>query len=142
MIRRPPRSTRTDTLFPYTTLFRSTADAAGARTHSVGVHGRGSTPCGRLFHSTQSAASRRLALRRRNGATGESSLMAERPLSEFVDDAFIRCRYLPAPLTARLQPFADAIRCLRPTCAESADAPVPTPAANRATGKNPGRTTG
>src|SRR3546814_17391644 len=26
MIRRPPRSTRTDTLFPYTTLFRSIAD--------------------------------------------------------------------------------------------------------------------
>src|SRR3546814_2801237 len=36
MIRRPPRSTRTDTLFPYTTLFRSRQDAdlyvaAGAR---------------------------------------------------------------------------------------------------------------
>src|SRR3546814_1126173 len=32
MIRRPPRSTRTDTLFPYTTLFRSfvaRADGAG-----------------------------------------------------------------------------------------------------------------
>src|SRR3546814_15677895 len=31
MIRRPPRSTRTDTLFPYTTLFRSdgAGDAAG-----------------------------------------------------------------------------------------------------------------
>src|SRR3546814_1746154 len=28
MIRRPPRSTRTDTLFPYTTLFRSTDPAA------------------------------------------------------------------------------------------------------------------
>src|SRR3546814_1025530 len=27
MIRRPPRSTRTDTLFPYTTLFRSEIDA-------------------------------------------------------------------------------------------------------------------
>src|SRR3546814_16426243 len=27
MIRRPPRSTRTDTLFPYTTLFRSADDA-------------------------------------------------------------------------------------------------------------------
>src|SRR3546814_18909291 len=26
MRRRPPRSTRTDTLFPYTTLFRSAAD--------------------------------------------------------------------------------------------------------------------
>src|SRR3546814_9501801 len=35
MIRRPPRSTRTDTLFPYTTLFRSPGyradDAASAR---------------------------------------------------------------------------------------------------------------
>src|SRR3546814_13309848 len=29
MIRRPPRSTRTDTLFPYTTLFRSAALPAG-----------------------------------------------------------------------------------------------------------------
>src|SRR3546814_20188829 len=28
MIRRPPRSTRTDTLFPYTTLFRSIASMA------------------------------------------------------------------------------------------------------------------
>src|SRR3546814_19634534 len=30
MIRRPPRSTRTDTLFPYTTLFRSPAARAVA----------------------------------------------------------------------------------------------------------------
>src|SRR3546814_1030014 len=30
MIRRPPRSTRTDTLFPYTTLFRSTWDVLAA----------------------------------------------------------------------------------------------------------------
>src|SRR3546814_11010917 len=30
MIRRPPVSTRTDTLFPYTTLFRSLADAVGS----------------------------------------------------------------------------------------------------------------
>src|SRR3546814_9043083 len=29
MIRRPPRSTRTDTLFPYTTLFRSTHAPVG-----------------------------------------------------------------------------------------------------------------
>src|SRR3546814_2586396 len=31
MIRRPPRSTRTDTLFPYTTLFRSPAPERPAR---------------------------------------------------------------------------------------------------------------
>src|SRR3546814_19100958 len=40
MIRRPPRSTRTDTLFPYTTLFRSqtivTQSSAQANTHSPG----------------------------------------------------------------------------------------------------------
>src|SRR3546814_18512263 len=29
MLRRPPRSTRTDTLFPYTTLFRSEDDRPG-----------------------------------------------------------------------------------------------------------------
>src|SRR3546814_18456410 len=31
MIRRPPRSTRTDTRFPYTTLFRSRANARAVR---------------------------------------------------------------------------------------------------------------
>src|SRR3546814_366281 len=37
MIRRPPRSTRTDTLFPYTTLFRSgrAAEALGDRASAV-----------------------------------------------------------------------------------------------------------
>src|SRR3546814_8225667 len=52
MIRRPPRSTRTDTLFPYTTLFRSLAraddrgggggreDAVAADQHAGGAVGR------------------------------------------------------------------------------------------------------
>src|SRR3546814_14434660 len=50
MIRRPPRSTRTDTLFPYTTLFRSIAEANGkepgkvlkriVRDHLGGANGR------------------------------------------------------------------------------------------------------
>src|SRR3546814_2166154 len=37
-VRRPPRSTRTDTLFPYTTLFRSDdpADARGEHPHHRG----------------------------------------------------------------------------------------------------------
>src|SRR3546814_3460764 len=50
MIRRPPRSTRTDTLFPYTTLFRSpeavstgnrTSGAADARLHSLWLSSAG-----------------------------------------------------------------------------------------------------
>src|SRR3546814_15535014 len=35
MIRRPPRSTRTDTLFPYTTLFRSPAIGPARRAASA-----------------------------------------------------------------------------------------------------------
>src|SRR3546814_17963594 len=35
MIRRPPRSTRTDTLFPYTTLFRSTCGDPPRRSYAL-----------------------------------------------------------------------------------------------------------
>src|SRR3546814_6053732 len=45
MIRRPPRSTRTDTLFPYTTLFRSSylasiGDFAAAERHFARAEAR------------------------------------------------------------------------------------------------------
>src|SRR3546814_12591858 len=36
MIRRPPRSTRTDTLFPYTTLFRSIENSSTSRDREAG----------------------------------------------------------------------------------------------------------
>src|SRR3546814_11419916 len=40
MIRRPPRSTRTDTLFPYTTLFRSPGGrGTPTRRVTIGRHG-------------------------------------------------------------------------------------------------------
>src|SRR3546814_19647666 len=73
MIRRPPRSTRTDTLFPYTTLFRS---AGGHRT-------RGRFSVRRrleLHHRRQSAGEWRsvhqlLTLSRtRSGCVGASGL--------------------------------------------------------------------
>src|SRR3546814_9149475 len=35
MVRRPPRSTRTDTLFPYTTLFRSTLENDKGERHTI-----------------------------------------------------------------------------------------------------------
>src|SRR3546814_8106070 len=44
MIRRPPRSTRTDTLFPYTTLFRSTANTV--RSRNLGQSGQAGDPDG------------------------------------------------------------------------------------------------
>src|SRR3546814_20516952 len=47
MIRRPPRSTRTDTLFPYTTLFRSDA----LLRHRPLVGGRGKLAFGQPVHA-------------------------------------------------------------------------------------------
>src|SRR3546814_17914969 len=44
MIRRPPRSTRTDTLFPYTTLFRSGHDRQAG-----GYHRLAGNPCHRVL---------------------------------------------------------------------------------------------
>src|SRR3546814_14047477 len=63
MIRRPPRSTRTDTLFPYTTLFRSGRAATG------GVEGGGATPD---FGSAISAA-----LQQVNGQQAKASELSE-----------------------------------------------------------------
>src|SRR3546814_5133479 len=55
MIRRPPRSTRTDTLFPYTTLFRSDEPAAWPSTD---------TPDDRLHPSDNAARSTQSGLSR------------------------------------------------------------------------------
>src|SRR3546814_13155482 len=40
MIRRPPRSTRTDTLFPYTTLFRSEVEGLAIVAGHIAARGR------------------------------------------------------------------------------------------------------
>src|SRR3546814_1902386 len=45
MIRLPPRSTRTDTLFPYTTLFRSGRYGLPFCSQGDGEHGTESSPC-------------------------------------------------------------------------------------------------
>src|SRR3546814_3080467 len=62
MIRRPPRSTRTDTLFPYTTLFRSLSDRAGAQ----GIRRHRRFPRARHFALRADAALPALSRHRRN----------------------------------------------------------------------------
>src|SRR3546814_20298431 len=51
MIRRPPRSTRTDTLFPYTTLFRSVVWTSGAtESNNLALKGAAHFHAGRGKH--------------------------------------------------------------------------------------------
>src|SRR3546814_10375575 len=53
MIRRPPRSTRTDTRFPYTTLFRSAGEhcSSDTRIRSCGSHFPGDAEQGRTHRT-------------------------------------------------------------------------------------------
>src|SRR3546814_4676663 len=65
MIRRPPRSTRTDTLFPYTTLFRSRGSARAetrtARMEDVVTrHHESLTELGRMLGQESDTISRGL----------------------------------------------------------------------------------
>src|SRR3546814_1453740 len=65
MIRRPPRSTRTDTLFPYTTLFRSYSRPTPSFISTFRLHDRrdvdyGHTLRRRISHAGRMASARAL----------------------------------------------------------------------------------
>src|SRR3546814_19376047 len=83
MIRRPPRSTRTDTLFPYTTLFRSlrTSRWRGSHHHEL-CRRRAALVLSRTTHDIRgddygqeisSATLAELAVRRCAGSTDRKS---------------------------------------------------------------------
>src|SRR3546814_2833099 len=94
MIRRPPRSTRTDTLFPYTTLFRSRIDVGEASDGNVlekhglaaGLRTKGN-PYYRVRGPAVSGRSRNGQFRQRQAANcwspfsgGPSGLMVSAPI--------------------------------------------------------------
>src|SRR3546814_11073248 len=82
MIRRPPRSTRTDTLFPYTTLFRS--EHVLARTAAI-------DRCGAF--GTDAEHARRRAVGQCRIARGDDEQIALRGEAVGVDIAAVRlCR--------------------------------------------------
>src|SRR3546814_7176424 len=116
MIRRPPRSTRTDTLFPYTTLFRSNAPwmAGAPRGRSIAKHpARKGTAATRrlemalrldlLEHSEEIDG-----LQVRDGRAGDRPKPFEKPLR------LLDRRFAPAFLGDHLDIFhgeiADAVR--------------------------------
>src|SRR3546814_7238021 len=79
MIRRPPRSTRTDTLFPYTTLFRSPfTDAAALKPQRITL-GDGSTIDLKLPAGVESGTQMRLGGKGQAGpgGNGDAIVMIE-----------------------------------------------------------------
>src|SRR3546814_10676245 len=81
MIRRPPRSTRTDTLFPYTTLFRS--HIAVIRTDLDSLHGeRGAIgqPVVHLPPDPRSGGHRHEQQRAKNAQPGDAAQARTVPL--------------------------------------------------------------
>src|SRR3546814_10196423 len=81
MLRRPPRSTRTDTLFPYTTLFRSELPAGllarrnrqhGAQSH-LGRRSRRTARRPRQAHRAPHFVSAHFPAIRRTGGAGNRS---------------------------------------------------------------------
>src|SRR3546814_1259083 len=97
MIRRPPRSTRTDTLFPYTTLFRSReppragSDQPDTALRDDGRRGRraacGRHPGAELRYHVRAAASER----RGHGAQRHAGGIAEAA-------AYLRVRLCPCAM--------------------------------------------
>src|SRR3546814_14363609 len=104
MIRRPPRSTRTDTLFPYTTLFRSFVGLLGERlavdqilvfhrARRVGDHRHGERiPLGHAIALGDDMA----VVEHKIGAVGDT---VDRPLAAVLvaDGQFARAAGGPAP---------------------------------------------
>src|SRR3546814_16159175 len=83
MIRRPPRSTRTDTLFPYTTLFRSALRFTECTTkifHVAHILGHGTEPESDDEVLEKAAAKHIVSLQERINRTGRQGIGREHEL--------------------------------------------------------------
>src|SRR3546814_17949084 len=91
MIRRPPRSTRTDTLFPYTTLVRSHGDRLAARHRAAARRAAALHPLQRAFGEARRRRARRYRLRAGTGdfRRGPSGRAAARGRCASPSDALV-----------------------------------------------------
>src|SRR3546814_9904623 len=111
MIRRQPRSTRTDTLFPYTTLFRAGRPGAAVRWRGRGRRGRcrrGATAAG-----SNRASRRRRCIRAAGSSVRESCVQPH--LRPAPDTTALAAREDPAEtvreVEGELMQFAARKRC-------------------------------
>src|SRR3546814_18947768 len=112
MIRRPPRSTRTDTLFPYTTLFRSdimvgaVADGAGIASLShVGA---------KIAERAATAGLKRSADRLRQAVSAPSEPAAWELFAEVLDSVQTALRSAAAQHLVRVRALASPLLVFPP----------------------------
>src|SRR3546814_6104990 len=129
MIRRPPRSTRTDTLFPYTTLFRSLHHRLQRHFDAPDAVGRQRLPGARFEHAHQHAIGRFARI----AATHHGLRLGRKPPSiSAIASGFSVAAAIPALLTA---PGIPQITQLSGACAKM----VPPAAFSRAAPFAPSR---
>src|SRR3546814_12959349 len=121
MIRRPPRSTRTDTLFPYTTLFRSgganavtVTESADSVTVAVGFLLHELTVTRRAPSVPTAASTRAVGTGSTSVATSCTTAYTKRPIAPRI-----------AAATPRAQPGTGPTRLLVPVVAGLGFAPQP-----------------
>src|SRR3546814_3116318 len=112
MIRRPPRSTRTDTLFPDTTLFRS---ANPALTYAVGGLGlvNGDTVTGALATSATAASDvGAYAIARGSLAVSSNYALTYQGANLSIDPAALTLTYRAAPVSSRSEEHTSELQSL------------------------------
>src|SRR3546814_8603577 len=123
MIRRPPRSTRTDTLFPYTTLFRSDEQTVDVAQPQARIRDR---KHGRLGRKLQRSVAGRFAysLSRKARDRGRSAWKGAAHQSLLKPDRTREsASRLPAPRSPSPSCRSERLRqpCLRPGSSRSAE---------------------
>src|SRR3546814_15511742 len=87
MIRRPPRSTRTDTLFPYTTLFRSVGADRRLRAHGDAADDLGARPQEAAVADHRRAAAAAAVHIAEHDAVGDVDIAAEHRVAVKIEAA-------------------------------------------------------
>src|SRR3546814_6130041 len=105
MIRRPPRSTRTDTLFPYTTLFRS-LDPQPQPEAALGFSTLNDDPPSESTKSTTQP-------RTRSMLTGSTTSRSEEHTSEL--QSLMRTSYAVFCLKKKIQQTHKSIKHIKPS---------------------------
>src|SRR3546814_18198877 len=147
MIRRPPRSTRTDTLVPYTTLFRSQQQLAQVAVgQTVRVHN--DTYAGREFAGVISAIDPKVDPDTRNVSVQATLKNPKHELlpgmfADVVIDTGEPQRYLTVPQTAiAFNPYGETVYVVTTADKINADANAKAQAAGEKPAEPPNKTSG